>query len=187
MIDVCFLKQLAKNCSKSWTRPDMAPPGGLKVGPRLDLAQWTRCHCSTPSTVAVTDLTVYRIKPNCASKSRCLSVCLSVRLSVTNPFCLETTGRCMLVLAWSWLLFTYPTQCCEEILGISKWNFVPSSGFRKFRHNRSIVLSTKPVDCRACWPHLRRSPLWLDGRCYTGWLKIKYSTGECAISLQPMV
>ena len=34
MIDACFLKQLVKHCSKSWTRPDMAPSGGLEVGPR---------------------------------------------------------------------------------------------------------------------------------------------------------
>jgi len=48
MIGVCFVKQLVKHhCSKSWTRPDMAPPGGLKVGQRPDLAQWTRRHCSS--------------------------------------------------------------------------------------------------------------------------------------------
>jgi len=31
---MCFLKQLVKQCSKSWTRPDLVPLGGLKVGPR---------------------------------------------------------------------------------------------------------------------------------------------------------
>ena len=43
MIGVCFLKQLVKHCSKSRTRPDMAPTGGLKVELRPDLPQWTRC------------------------------------------------------------------------------------------------------------------------------------------------
>ena len=39
----------------------------------------------------------------------------------------------------------------------STWNFVPNSGLRKFRHGKSIALSTKlvvVVDSRACWRHL---------------------------------
>ena len=39
----------------------------------------------------------------------------------------------------------------------SLWNFVPNSGLGKFRHGKSIVLLTKLVDSRACWPHLRLS------------------------------
>ena len=38
----------------------------------------------------------------------------------------------------------------------SLWDFVPNSGLRKFRHGKSIALSTKlvVVDGRACWQHL---------------------------------
>jgi len=35
--------------------------------------------------------------------------------------------------------------------------FAPNSGLRKFRRSNSIVFSTKLVDGRACWRHLRRS------------------------------
>ena len=38
--------------------------------------------------------------------------------------------------------------------------FVPNSGLRKFRHGKSIVLSTKLIDGRTCWPQLRRSMLY---------------------------
>ena len=37
-----------------------------------------------------------------------------------------------------------------EYTGISIWNFVSNSALRKFRHEKSIVLSTKLVDGRAC-------------------------------------
>ena len=122
MIGVCFLKQLVKHCSKSWTRPDMAPPGGLKVGPRPDLAQWTRCHCSTPSTVAVTDLTVYRIKPNRVSKSRCLSVCLSVCLSQIRFVLKRLEGA-----SWFWR-------------GLDFFSPIPHSVVRKFWVSPSGIL-----------------------------------------------
>jgi len=41
--------------------------------------------------------------------------------------------------------------------GTSLCNFVPNSALRKFRHGKSIVMSTKLVDGRACEPHERRS------------------------------
>jgi len=50
--------------------------------------------------------------------------------------------------------------CYEEIrVTLNKgrptflWNFVPKSGLRKFRHGKSIILSTKFVDGRDCWQH----------------------------------
>ena len=41
----------------------------------------------------------------------------------------------------------------------SKNNFVPNAGLRKFRHGKSIslVVLTKLIDCRACWPHFHQS------------------------------
>ena len=36
--------------------------------------------------------------------------------------------------------------------GTSLWNFVPNSGLNKFRHGKSIVLSTKLIYDRTCWP-----------------------------------
>jgi len=72
---------------------------------------------------------------------------LSVHPSVTNRYCIETTGRIELVSAWR-LSSTYPTLCHKEIyeisqhLGTSLWDFVPNSGLRKFRHGKSIALST---------------------------------------------
>jgi len=40
--------------------------------------------------------------------------------------------------------------------GTSLWDFVPNSGLGKFRHSKSIALSTTlvVVDGRACWRHL---------------------------------
>ena len=72
---------------------------------------------------------------------------LSVHSSVTNRYCIETTGRIELVSAWR-LSSTYPKLCHKEIyelsqnLGTSIWDFVPNSGLRKFCHGKSIALST---------------------------------------------
>jgi len=68
-----------------------------------------------------------------------------VCLSVTSRYCIETTGRIELVLARG-LSSTYPTPCYKEIR-VSRT--VPNSRL-KFRHGKSIVLSTKLVDGRAC-------------------------------------
>jgi len=38
--------------------------------------------------------------------------------------------------------------------GTSLWNFAPHSGLRKFSHGKSILLSTKLVDGRACISHV---------------------------------
>jgi len=94
----------------------------------------------------------------------CPSVCLSVCLSVcsSNRCCIETTGQIELVLARR-LPSTIPTLCYKEI-GVSpkikvlpSGTLVPNSGRRKFRHGKSIALSTKfvvVVDGRPCWRHL---------------------------------
>jgi len=87
-----------------------------------------------------------------------LSLSLSVRPSgcVTSRYCIETTGRLQLVfLAWRFSS-TYPTLSFIRTVGYlqnkgtSLWNCVPNSGHRKFRHGKSIMLSTKLVDGRAC-------------------------------------
>jgi len=79
-----------KHCSKSWTTPDMAPPGGLRVGPMPDLTQWTRRHSlnqdHSPLSECVTHgsrPTYWLLLPRDAMLARyvvvvCLSVCLSV-------------------------------------------------------------------------------------------------------------
>ena len=55
--------------------------------------------------------------------------------------------------------FAYPALCYKKLGYLRKleyfppWNFVPNSGLRKFRHGKSIALSTKlvaVVDGRAC-------------------------------------
>jgi len=89
-----------------------------------------------------------------------LSSCVRLsRPSVTSQFCIETTGRIELVFRID-ASSTYSTLCCKEIRvglslnaeGTSLWNFVPNSRLRpkNFRHGKSIVLSTKLVDDRAC-------------------------------------
>ena len=87
----------------------------------------------------------------------CPSVCSSVCPSVTSWYRIETTDRIELVLTRE--LFS----CCEKIrvpLEVRVFFFSVTS-FRtldwKFRHDKSIALSTKLVDERACWRHLRRS------------------------------
>jgi len=89
----------------------------------------------------------------------CLSVCLSVylsvcpfvRLSLISRYCIEMTGRIELVLAWE-RPSTYHTACYviskfgdlqNKGIGTLLWNFVPNSRRGKFRHGKSIVLSTK--------------------------------------------
>jgi len=88
---------------------------------------------------------------------------LSARLSQAGN-CIETTGRIELgFLAWIGLSFTYSRMFFKEIWVSRKyyvtflWDLVPNSGLRKFRHSKSIALSTKlvvVVDGRACSRHL---------------------------------
>ena len=56
---------------------------------------------------------------------------------------------------------TYPTLFYKYIRvspkqGSPLLKYVQFSGLRKFRHGKSIVLSTKLVNGRACWTHSRR-------------------------------
>jgi len=58
----------------------------------------------------------------------CLSVCLSVRPSITSRYCIETiAGRTELVLAWR-LPSTYPTYLFLTAMGI-----LPISNHSSFR------------------------------------------------------
>jgi len=73
-------------------------------------------------------------------------------------YCIEKTGLVELVLAsrLSYCImrkFRYLYKNKDTSL----WSFVRNSGLRKFRHGKSIALSTKLVDGRACWPRLQRS------------------------------
>jgi len=89
-----------------------------------------------------------------------LSSC--VRPSVTSRCCIETTGRIELLARR--LPSNYPTLRYKKIWVSPKirvryiWNFAPNSELRKFRHGKSIALSTKlvvvVVDGRVCWQHL---------------------------------
>ena len=85
-----------------------------------------------------------------------VSVGLSIRLSVTSRYFIETTGRNEVVFDMD-ASFLLSSAGFLQNKGFSMWNFVTNSGLRKFRHYRSIMLSTKLVDGRACLPHLRRS------------------------------
>jgi len=94
---------------------------------------------------------------SCVRPSVCLSVCPFVRQTVVVSKRLDKS---------SWFLArrlpsAIPTLRYKEI-GVSpkikvlpSGTLVPNSGRRKFRHGKSIALSTKlVVDGRACWRHL---------------------------------
>jgi len=59
-----------------------------------------------------------------ASAVFALSVCLSVHRSITSRYCIETTGRFKLVLAWR-LHSTYPILCYQEIWVSPKVRVLP--------------------------------------------------------------
>ena len=74
------------------------------------------------------------------------------------------------------LRLTYPTLCYKEIRvnansnnkGTSLWDFAPKSGFRKFRHSKSIVGAVnKDDDGELYLSHLRRSLSNIDRQCGT--------------------
>ena len=87
--------------------------------------------------------------------SRCvLSSC--VRLSVTGRYYVETTGRMELGFWHAGFLLPIPHYIIRkfEKLGYFLQETVPNSGVTKFRHGKSIALSTKLVvvvdDGRVC-------------------------------------
>jgi len=88
-----------------------------------------------------------------------MSLCLSVRLSVTSRCSIETAER---IRAGFWLVSFLPSvlYCVKRKFGYrqnkgtSLWNFVLNSGLTKFRHGISIVetcyqLSSKKVDAQS--------------------------------------
>jgi len=120
---------------------------------------------------------IYRVLPRDAMLARytcCRRVIscvrLSVRLSVTSRYCIETLCGWGGFLAWQLL---WPILNCvirkfgylSKNKGTALWNFAPNSPLRKFHRGRSMVWSTKLVDGRACGSHVRRSSAsWLDAR-----------------------
>jgi len=90
---------------------------------------------------------------------------LSVHPSVTNRYCIETTGRIELVSAWR-LSSTYPTLCHKEIyeisqnLGTSIWDFVPQTpDLENFATaSRSRCQQHSSSSCRR-WS-LLTTPIW---------------------------
>ena len=91
------------------------------------------------------------------SSSVRLSVRPSVCLSVTSRYCSQTTRRNQLGFAVEASFHLSHTTRISKNYGTSLWGFVPDSGLRKFRHGKSIALSTTlvvVVDGRACWRHL---------------------------------
>ena len=71
---------------------------------------------------------------------------VSVCLSVTSRYCIETTGRIDRVFGTEASFHLYHTVCYGNLsisknFGTSLWNFVPNFG-RKFRRGKSIALST---------------------------------------------
>jgi len=73
-----------------------------------------------------------------------------------------------LVLAWE-LPLIYPKLRCKKIHVSLKnsnyrWTFAPNSGlYRKFRHGKSMVQSTKVIDPPNLW-----IPCTYDGRAHRG-------------------
>ena len=92
-----------------------------------------------------------------------LSVCLSAWLTVCHKPVLCRNDRTSRAGFGMWFSFHLAYTVLSRNSGISKnkdtspWIFAPNSGLRKFRRSNSIVFSTKLVDGRACWRHLRRS------------------------------
>jgi len=84
-----------------------------------------------------------------------LSHRLSVCLSVTSRYCIEMIDWASWFLAWR-LPFTYHRLRCKEIQVPPKIRALLSGtlsqilDLKKFRHGKSIVLSTRLVDDRAC-------------------------------------
>jgi len=97
------------------------------------------------------------------------SLCVPPHPSVTSSYCIKTTGQIELVLAWM-LPSNCPMLRWKEIRISQKYEYSPlelcPKGTLDFRHCKSIVLSTKLVDGRACWQHLRRSPRRLTLTAY---------------------
>ena len=94
--------------------------------------------------------------------SSCVHVCLLVS---HKPVIVskQLDESSWVFLAWIGLSFTYSRMLFKAIWVSRKyyvtslWDLVPNSGLRKFRHSKSIALSTKlvvVVDGRACWRHL---------------------------------
>ena len=94
--------------------------------------------------------------------SVCPSACLSVLLSVSvaSLYCIETIGRIERDFFGMEASFHLSHTVLYGNSGISKnkdtslWNFVRNSGLRKFRHGKSMVLSTILIDGGARWRHL---------------------------------
>ena len=66
-----------------------------------------------------------------------LCVCLSIRLSVTSRYWIETTGQIELVLAIH-ASFAYPSPYYKEIRVPPNITLSPNSELRKFRHARQV-------------------------------------------------
>jgi len=94
-------------------------------------------------------ISVWFFTPRCYASLVYAVVCpTSVRLLVTNRYCIKTTGLIELVFGTS----TYTTVVRKfgylPKLGLwstSLWNFVANNGHRKFCHVKSITLATKLV------------------------------------------
>ena len=82
------------------------------------------------------------------ARHNAMFVCLC--LSVTSRSSIETAERIELP-------STCPTHRVIGLPGSSSTNFVSNSGLGNFCHDKSMVLSTKLVDGRACGPHLQLS------------------------------
>jgi len=139
---------------------------------------------------------------------RDMAGCLSVCLSVTSQYRVETDGR---LFAWR-LPSTYPILCCKEIRvstkitlnkGITIWNFVPNSSenFAAARQSSQHVVNlageewtlsvtNRSVVGRTSWRYLQRSR-WPDefdravyhSAVYSKRQEAAYRTGPPAIAI----
>jgi len=92
----------------------------------------------------------------------CLAFLRLVFLCLIGPSFSRPTFLCPVIS--NVVHFHVRTLCCTEFgylqnkaIGLgptSIWNFAPNPGLRKFRHGKSIVLSTKLANGRACGSHL---------------------------------
>ena len=77
---------------------------------------------------------------SCVRLSACPSVC--------HRYCIETTGRIELVLAWR-LSFTCPILCCEEIWVVPKVRVIPSGTLSQTPDLENFVTASRSR-CRQC-------------------------------------
>jgi len=106
----------------------------------------------------------------------CPSVRPSVHLSVTSRFCIETTRRMELVLAWM-LPLTYTKLCCKEIRVPPKIRVLPSETFPFFFWDLENFATASRLCIGVVGKTRRRASLWITPTT------VEHVMARCASSL----